>query len=766
MQTERGRPVSMPRSGPWKRALVATLVLALGILAAGGLLTSRGKPPIPQVAVGPDGRTVFTVADVRAGQAVFQRYGLMDYGSILGNGAYLGPDFTSRAVEAMVAAEREAIAREQTGRSYADLDEAGRAQVDGLVRTSLKANRYDPQTGTLTLTAGQVASLDRIRTDLRETLRLAAGGDRLSPQELDQLARFTFWTAWASTATRPGSTYSYTNNWPYAPAAGNEVTFGSVWTSAVSVVLLLLALAVILFVYRHYGLEMEPDGDPRHVRVPDAPPTPTQRMALWFLAVAAGLFLVQTLLGGYMAHSYVEPTFFGIDLRALLPFQVARSWHLQLAVFWIATAWMAAGLYLAPLLSGEESPGQGTLTRVLFGALIVVAVGSLLGEWLGVQGRLGRLWWYLGHQGWEYLELGRIWQVLLLLGLGLWLVIVGRGLRAALRREGDRGGLSHLLLYSAAAIPLFYATSLMIGSGTHITIADYWRWWMIHLWVEGIFEVFTVVVVAHLLTALGLVRKASVLRAVYFQLILLLGSGIVGTGHHYYWTGTPEIWLALGAVFSALEVIPLTLLLLEAYEQYRIIRQGGTQFPYRGTFLFLVATAVWNLVGAGGLGFLINLPVVNYFQHGTFLTPAHGHAALAGVYGMLAIALLLFVLRGVARPEAWSERLVTLSFWSLQAGLAGMTFLTLVPVGLLQLGRAVAAGYDASRSLAFYQEPLVRALLWLRIVPDSVFIALGVVPLLILTLRGAMRPRATAAAAPEPQRRRSPGREPAWTAHD
>jgi nitric oxide reductase subunit B len=267
-------------------------------------------------------------------------------------------------------------------------------------------------------------------------------------------------------------------------------------------------------------------------------------------------------------------------------------------------------------------------------------------------------------------------------------------------------------------------------------MADYWRWWLIHLWVEGMFEVFAVVVIGFLMVRLGLVTAQSTLRALYFQLIILLGSGIIGTGHHYYWIGAPEFWMALGSVFSALEVIPLSLLMVEAYGQYRVIKAGGVDFPYKAAFWFLVATAFWNLFGAGVLGFLINLPFVSYFQHGSFLTAAHGHGALMGVYGMLAIALALFSLRNIIKPERWKENWLMTGFWGLNIGLMGMILITLVPVGAAQAMASFERGFWWARSLEFYQQPWINTLLWLRALPDSVFIIAGILPLVSALLYG------------------------------
>ncbi|MDI3317782.1 MAG: cbb3-type cytochrome c oxidase subunit I, partial [Bacillota bacterium] len=639
--------------------------------------------------------------------------------------------------------------------AYAGLDAGEKAAVDAAVAQELKTNRYDPATKTLRLSAGEVQGLEAVRAATAQLFRngrpaQALPADALtgaSAGDLRDLGDFFFWTAWVSAAERPGTPASYTNNWPYDPAAGNTVAWPALWWSAASVALLILAFGGIFYWYfaKNLGMQMRAPEEAAALDPGSLPVTPSQRKTAKYFAVVAVLFLLQTLMGAYMAHSYVEGTrFYGLEIGSWFPYNVARTWHLQLAVLWIATAWLGMGLYIAPLVSGKEPRRQGLLVDLLFGALVVVTLGSLLGEWLGVRNVFGRLWFWLGNQGWNYLELGRLWQILLFAGMLIWLAIVYRALKPALRAESDRGGLTHLLFYTAVTIPAFYVFGFLVNPGVSVTFSDYWRWWVIHLWVEGMFETFAVAVIGFLMVHLGLATRRSTVRALYFQFAILLGSGIVGTGHHYYWIGAPEMWIGLGAVFSALEVIPLTLLIGEAWEQVRVLRRGGRGFAYADAFRFLVATGVWNLVGAGVLGFLINLPVVAYFEHGSWLTLAHAHGALMGVYGMFAIALALFALRNVVEPAAWArhERLLRLSFWGLNAGLVGMIVMTLLPVGFLQLAEAFRSGFFAARSLAFYQEPLVHALLWLRIVPDTVFIALGVVPFLIFAVRALFHLRA------------------------
>jgi nitric oxide reductase subunit B len=704
----------------------------------------RLEPQFLSEIVDTSGRVLFTVADIEKGQELFRKRNLMNYGSVLGHGAYLGPDYTAEALHWMT----DAMRMQSRAGDYDNLSVGQKAAIDAEIAAELKQNRFDTNSGILTFTPAQARGWDSVAARYTEVFAVGRPERSLQPNSLlppgeggtdarlsagaaRQMAAFATWTAWLSVTKRPEAAHSYTNNWPYDAAAGNTATAGAVLWSGASVALLLLVLAVILYFYHRYQLApVDVEGATLRFDVGSSPLTPSQRATAKFFVVAMLLFLVQTVLGGKMAHDYADgSSFYGFALSDWLPFQIARAWHLQLAIFWIATAWLGMGIFIAPLVSGREPKGQTHLVNILFGALVTVVVGSLAGEYLAYKGLLGQSWWWLGTQGWEYLELGRLWMYLLIGGMGIWLFIVFRGLRAALRAESDRGGLTHLLFYSAAAIPVFYCFALFIGKNDHITMADYWRWWLIHLWVEGMFEVFAVVVIGFLMVRLGLVTAHSTLRAMYFQLTILLGSGIIGTGHHYYWIGTPEAWMALGSVFSALEVTPLSLLMVEAYGQYKVIKEGGVDFPYKASFCFLVATAFWNLFGAGVLGFLINLPIVSYYQHGSFLTAAHGHGALMGVYGMLALALATFSLRNIVVPSQWKEKWIMTGFWGLNAGLMGMIMLTLVPVGVLQAIESFQNGFWSARSWEFYRQPVINGLLWLRVLPDSVFILIGVLPI-------------------------------------
>ena len=568
------------------------------------------------------------------------------------------------------------------------------------------------------------------------------------PDVSRQIVAFIAWTAWTAAARRPGKPHSYTNNWPPEDVVGNHLTQEAVVWSALSIIALLGGTGLLLTYFGRYSSFLGWHGEEKRrlrFRAPsEISLTPAQRATAWYFFIVAALFLVQTLLGGATAHYHAETGgFFGYDLARLLPYNLARTWHLQLGLFWVVASFLAAGIFLAPVISGSEPRGQGALTVALLAALVVVVVGSLGGEAASYKGMLeGSARPFLGAQGWEYLDLGRLWQLLLIVGLVLWCVIVFRGLRPTLQVE-HFGNLPYLFFYSALSIPLFYAVGLLAQTRTDFAIADFWRFWVVHLWVEDFLELFTTIMVAYIFVLLGIVSTKTATRVVYLDILLYSFGGVVGTMHHMYFSGTPAIHMALGAFFSAAEIVPLTFLTVEAWTflQLGARQQEGIdrfQFPHRWGVMFLVAVGFWNFLGAGVFGFLINLPVVSYYEIGTQLTANHGHAAMMGVYGMLAVSLLVFCLRYYLRAEDWSERLLSVSFWTLNLGLAWMVFANLFPIGVLQLADVVTNGYWHARSLEFFEEHAY--LEWLRL-PGDVAVIAGTLPLVYLTAKSVLRMR-------------------------
>lgn len=744
-------------NGLLKSITILVLVLSFTALIVGGYWIFKNQAPRPLAVESSDGTVVMTQDSIKGGQAVFQKYGLMDYGTVLGNGSYLGPDYTAEALKVYTEGMQNYYAEKDYDTDYADLKQDDAAVVKDKVIVEMRENRFDEDDQKLYVTDAQVYGIEQVEDYYRDMFEngddwglqvgliqedhmpetdraYVADGD-----QIEQISDFFFWTAWISSTERIGEDITYTNNWPFYEDAGNTMSYSAILWSGVSITVLALFIAIILFVFYRYNFGMEPaftkDNYPTYDLKKKKISVSQVKSAKFFLLVGL-MFLVQVLIGALMAHYYVEPdSFFGIKwINELLPFSLSKGYHLQLAIFWIATSWLALGIYFAPNVGGLEPKGQGKLVDILFWALVVVVGGSMIGEWLGVNGYLGNMWYWLGHQGWEYLELGRIWQIAFAAGMGIWLLILYRGIHGGLKKESDKGGLIHLLFYASIAVPAFYFAAFFMSPEMSFTMADYWRWWVVHLWVEGVFEVFAVVIIGFMLVVMKLVTRSSVVRMFYFQIILLLGSGVLGIGHHYFYNGSPEAWIAVGAIFSALEIIPLTLLVLEAYEQYKMLKTGGVDFPYKLTFWFLIATSLWNVVGAGVTGFLINLPVVNYFEHGQQLTPAHAHAAMMGVYGMFAIAVMIYSLRNVVKPEKWNDAWLKWSFWLLNIGLFGMVFVALTPIGFIQLKESFINGYWASRTSDFLQQDVIQNLMTIRSIPDSIFI-IGVVLLVIFIVK-------------------------------
>ena len=719
----------------WVQA--AGIVLIVGFLIMGILTyyTYTDEPPIPQVVKDAKGLTLFTRADIMAGQGIFLGNGLMEYGSIFGHGAYLGPDFTTEYLH------RAALSSIRIyGETNADTAAARTIQ-------DFKANRYDDTTGTLIYTDAQARAFEECRAyyasffgnpTSKFGLRPNAIGD---PEQIRKLTAFFSWTAWAAAADRPGHSYSYTNNWPPEPLVGNHATADAIVWSVLSLAALLGGTGLLLASFGRWNLLGWHGREQQSMsfRAPDEVMlTPAQKACAWFFFVMAALFLVQTLLGGASEHYRADlQSFFGIDLGRFLPFNIVRTWHVQLSIFWVSTSYLAAGIFLAPMISGREPRGQKTLAYCLLGALVVVVVGSLAGEFAGIQGLTHSIWF--GDQGFEYLDLGRVWQILLTIGLLFWVVILYRGLRGRLNSE-HVGNMPWLFFFSALSIPAFYGVGLLANPGQHFTTTDFWRFWVVHLWVEDFLELFTTILVAYIFVLLGVVHERIALRMIYLDVILYSAGGIVGTMHHVYFSGEPALHMALGAFFSAAEVIPLTFLTVEAWSflQLGTVQESksATTFPHYWAVMFLAAEGFWNFLGDGVFGFLINLPIVSYYEIGTALTANHAHAAMMGVYGMLSVGLALFCLRYIIPQKHWSDKAARISFWSLNLGLAWMVFATLFPLGILQLYHSISVSYYDARTLDYIGNHANSVLEWLRMPGDVVFILGGALPILYISALG------------------------------
>ncbi|HSF42961.1 MAG TPA: nitric-oxide reductase large subunit, partial [Thermoanaerobaculia bacterium] len=722
-------------------AFAAVILVSFAVLGWVGVRIYQMAPPVPDRVVSTDGRVLLGPGEVRTGQNVWQSLGGMESGSIWGHGSYVAPDWTADWLHREAVFILEDWARAEAGAPYERIPAERQAALRERLERMMRANTYDPATGTITVAPvrarafeANLAHYTDVFSKGREDYALPAG-TLTDPVKLRQLSGFFFWSSWAAATNRPGDTITYTSNWPHEELVGNRPTGDAVVWTGVSIILLLAGIGAMAFWYAKQEPEVLaelPERDP----LLGSRPTPSQKATVKYFWIVSALILVQILLGVVTAHYGVEGDgFYGVPLSETLPYTITRTWHVQLGIFWIATAWLAAGLYISPAVGGGEPRGQRLGVNVLFGALLVVVVGSMVGQWMSVKQMLsGDAWFYLGHSGYEYIDLGRLWQIGLLVGLFLWFFLVWRAIRPALKKKDEQRPVLTLFLISSAAIASFYGAALGAGRGTNLAVAEYWRWWVVHLWVEGFFEVFATAVIAFLFTKLGLVRVKLATIAVLFATVVFLTGGVLGTFHHLYWAGTPTGVLALGASFSALEVVPLVLIGFEGYENYRHSKAKPWVAAYKWPILFFVSVAFWNLVGAGLFGFLINPPLALYYMQGLNTTPLHGHTALFGVYGMLGIGLMLFCLRGLGRKAYWDEKLLGGAFWTLNIGLAAMALLSLAPVGFLQVQAAITNGFWYARSAEFLQQPLMQTLVWMRM-PGDVIFSVGVGLLAIFVFR-------------------------------
>jgi nitric oxide reductase subunit B len=716
--------------------LGAVIFITMFILGWFGKEIYRKVPPIPLQVETTEGKILMSRDDILRGQQVWQSIGGQQVGSIWGHGAYQAPDWSADWLHREATFLQDILSEKILGQPFAALDPIDQATIKAHLKREMRTNTFDPLSETVTVSAQRAEAIARTAdhylglfhddpsfADLRESYALHESAIP-DPRRRQALTSFFFWTSWAASTERPDMNITYTNNWPHEPLIDNAPTTANLVWSIISVIVLLAGIGALVWYKTFADHEDEPPVPSKWDPMDTITVTPSMRAVGKYGLTVIALFVVQALLGGLLAHFTVEGnSFYGLPLSEILPYSVVRTWHIQLAVFWIATAFLATGLFLAPAVGGHEPRFQKLGVNVLFGALLLVVTGSLAGEWLSVKQFFSLdNGFFFGHQGYEYLDLGRFWQILLFIGLVLWLILMLRGLWPALRQKGHRRQLVLLFAGASTAIGLFYGAGFFYGARTHLTIMEYWRWWVVHLWVEGFFEVFATVALAFIFTQLGLIRALSATRAVLFSSAIYLFGGIPGTFHHLYFSGTPISITAIGATFSALEVVPLALIGYEAWETYRKSTAAEWMAKYKWPIRFFMGVAFWNLVGAGIFGFLINPPIALYYMQGLNTTPLHAHAALFGVYGLLSLGLVLVVFRRLYPQGAWNERPLAIAFWSMNGGLALMIVLSLLPIGLAQTWVSIEHGLWYARSADFLQLPLLEALRWMRTIGDTIFL--------------------------------------------
>ena len=731
----------------WWLPLLIIFVISMGGVTLIGVHTYTEAPPIPNFE-STQKKKIYSKNDILDGQAIFLKYALMEYGSMFGDGANRGPDFTAEALH-LIAAE---MKNYYTTNSPNNLtDSFFKYGITEKVKYEIKKNNYQEITNSVELNKAQEFAIIKLENYYLEKFTNPMSKGAFKPAgyitdsvEIKSLTAFIFWGSWVCGVERPGENYSYTHNWPYDKEAGNTPSAAIILWSILGSLGLIIGLGLVLY---YYGKLEKIEDETFTKKAPNFmsfkeielfKPNSVQISTYKFFFTAIILFLIQVLSGILTVHDFVGFVhFFGFNISESLPITVTRSWHVQLSILWISACWIGASFFMMDLVSPNQPKYQIKLINVLFWITILMVGGSVVGLFLGPKGIIGENWYWWGHQGWEYMEPGKIWQILLGIIFILWAIIIYRGVKPVMKIK-QPWALPNWLVYVTFSIIILLVSGFISTPKTNFVIADFWRWMVVHMWAEAFFEVFTTVLIGYFMVVMGLVNKNAAIRVIYLATLLFLGSGLLGISHNFYWNAKPVFTMALGSVFSTLQVVPLILLTLEAWRFSKLpkvletsnnIKFTQDKFGFSEVFLFLVAVNFWNFFGAGLMGFIINLPIANYYEHGTYLTVNHGHAALMGVYGNLAIASILFCSQLLIKHNSWNAQLIKLSFWSINIGLLLMVLLDLFPAGIWQFNTVVEKGLWYARSADFIESNGFQTLTWLRIIGGSVFTIGGVIPL-------------------------------------
>lgn len=456
----------------------------------------------------------------------------------------------------------------------------------------------------------------------------------------------------------------------------------------------------------------------------------SQKNLLWWVPVIALLIVVQMTMWGYLAHIYADPSisFFSTNWmipfidhffsQEVLPFNAIRSIHTQLAILWIAWGWLVWGLMIAPWVAWKDHKFPW-LVHVLYGAILFLVVGSVIWLYMGSTGMLPESWFWLGNEWRELVNLWRFWDLIVVIWLVFWFLLIV----SLLKKASVNNPFASVIIWSAFAIAWLYVAWMIPFHQImpNFTVDDFYRWWVIHLWVELTFELFAVWVIAFFTVALGLVSQRSAVRLMLFELVLVMLSWTMWVWHHYWWQGLDQHWIAIGWIFSAMEPVPLVLLIVEAWNNYREKTYGEKWFEFGTVFMWISGSAVLNFIWAWFLGMVINTPTINYYTYWTYLIMPHGHVALLGAFWYIAIAFLYLVVRSytLAKGLEWKTKLANTGFWLLTIWVLLFAIPTIM-IWFHQGGVAYDQGYFFTR-LHESLEPMT-AWMWFRIVPDTMMI--------------------------------------------
>lgn len=689
-------------------------------------------PPIPKDVKSVSGEVLYTYDDVTTGKGYFQEFDLMDWGTMLGMGAYMGPDFSTDFVHYRAEFLYDFYAGELYNKTSKELTAIERGAVKERVKEDVKKQTQLLENGTVYTEASAAA----YKKNVEYLVNLLVKGDPsrafkggvIHEDEAVKIAAFVDWSQLVASSLRPGTERTWSNNWPAEPLLDQDVNFNAHKISLWEFLILWTLTIVVIFLAYEYLFKKDP-GEKLEPAIKITGLFRSQSKLLKYIPVVAALFVVQLILGGYLAHLYTEPAKDFIISQDLLPFNVLRSMHTQIAILWVAVGWLVGGLLIAPWIANKDHR-YPWLVDILWVALLVVAVGSIVGLYMGAKGQLRDSWFWFGNEGRELINIARVWDIGLVVGLVFWFLLI----ISLIRKAATNNPIVSTIIWSAFAIATLYIAGMMPVHKImpNFTVDDYYRWWVIHLWVELTFELFAAGVIAFFTVSLGLISQKIAVKTMLFELLLISLSGTLGVGHHYFWQGLDEYWIAIGGIFSALEPLPLALMIVEAMKNYREQKRGGEKNAFSTPFMWIAGSAIMNWIGAGFFGMVINTPTISYYSHGTYLIMPHGHVALLGAFGYISLAFIYMASRtnSLAKGLEWNDKISKYGFWILTVGALLFTIPTYI-IGIEQTRIAHDMGYFYAR-LRDAVEPM-KGWMWFRTLPDGLMITGGLIILYDLT---------------------------------
>ncbi len=733
-------------------AFWSTVVIMVSALIFYTANLDKETPPIPKEVVSENGEVLYTYDDIAQGKAYFQEFDLMDWGTFLGMGAYIGPDFSTEFFHNRAVYLYDYYGKQRFGKWFVDkqvdenwnilpvygeniLNPVEKWAIKEIVKADFKNTLLKEDRVVYTEASAQ-AYKENVKKLVDQLVnwdkQRAYPGGFITEDEAKKIAAYVDWSQLVVSSPRYnkktgeilGRTWS--NDWPNEPLVDQDISWGahviSLWE------FLLLWPFSILVIILGYNYFFKPD-DRKDLEKPLKVTKlfQSQKNLIWIVPIIALLIVVQMTLWWYLAHVYADPTqwftfpwlenIINIS-QNILPFNAIRAIHTQLAVLWIAGSWLVWGLMIVPWVAWKDHKFPW-LVHVLFAAIVVVVVGSVIGLYMWATGMLPETWFWLGNEGRELINLWRLWDFGVVAGLVMWFLMIV----SVLKKASVKNPLAATIVWSAFAVAGLYVAWMIPFQKImpNFTVDDFYRWWVIHLWVELTFELFAIWVIAFFTVSLGLVSQKSAVRLMVFELFLVMLSGTLWVGHHYWWQGLDKHWIAIGWIFSALEPVPLVLLIAEAWNNYREKTFGGKEFQFSTVFMWISGSAILNFIWAGWLGMVINTPTINYYTHGTYLIMPHGHVALLWAFGYIAIAFLYLFVRSYVASKwmEWKTKLANTSFWLLTIWVLLFALPTMI-IGFHQGMVAYNEGYYFTR-LHEILAPVTNWM-WFRIIPDTMMI--------------------------------------------